>query len=42
MLVRSNADTEIKDCPSDKAQPLVDELLHEVASNFAARLASSA
>lgn len=39
MLVQGHVDTELDDCPQDKAQPLVGDLLHEVASNFAFPLA---
>jgi hypothetical protein len=42
MLVRGHVDTETENCPSDKAQPLAGELLHEVALNFAIPLALSA
>lgn len=39
VLVRGHVEIEIKRSSCDEAQPLVDELLHEVAPNFAFRLA---
>jgi hypothetical protein len=42
MLVRGHVETETHNCPWDKAQPLIDELLHEVAPNFAFPLALGA
>jgi hypothetical protein len=42
MLSHDHVDTEIEDPIQDKAQPLVSELLHEVAPNFAFPLALGA
>ena len=42
VLVRGHVEIEIKRSSCDEAQPLVDELLHEVAPNSAFPLASNA
>ena len=42
MLFQGHVDVETKRSSRDEAQPLVDELLHEVAPNFAFPLASNA
>jgi hypothetical protein len=42
MLSQDHVDTEFEDLVQDKAQPLVSELLHEVAPNFTLPLALGA